>query len=126
VALYSLCIGILHLGYHANPLDLRAVQSHERCSLQDLEETPAARFLASRHERLDIGWLGLAPAEGFAQLCALSAEAKQRLFAWCVAQTLQAQLAFEDQAHPVIEQACVSASISRPIGGRRPPTTGGG
>src|SRR3546814_20513151 len=28
VALYSLCIGILHLGYRPNPLDLRAVQPH--------------------------------------------------------------------------------------------------
>src|SRR5919106_4199628 len=93
VALYSLCIGILHLGYRANPLDLRAIQSHERSSLQDLEDTPAARLLASRHEGLDVTWLGSPPAEGFARLCALSAEAKEALFAWCAAQTLQAQLA---------------------------------
>ncbi|MGF1611293.1 MAG: ParB/RepB/Spo0J family partition protein [Kiloniellales bacterium] len=104
VALYSLCIDILHLGYRANPLDLRAVQTHEYSSLGDLKDTPAARRLAVRHEGLDVAWLGLPTAEGFAEMCALSSEAKQALFAWCIAQTLQPQLAFEDKANPVIEQ----------------------
>lgn len=104
VALYSLCIDILHLGYRANPLDLRAVQTHEYSSLSDLKDTPAAQLLATRRERLDLAWLSLPPSEGFAQLCVLSPEAKQALFAWCVAQTLHAQLAFEDKANPVIEQ----------------------
>ena len=104
VALYSLCIDILHLSYRANPLDLRAVQTHEHSSLGDLKDTPAAQLLASRREGLDLVWLSLPPSEGFAQLCALSPEAKQALFAWCVAQTLQAQLAFEDKANPVTEQ----------------------
>jgi ParB family chromosome partitioning protein len=104
VALYSLCIGILHLGYRANPLDLRAVQTHSDSSLGDLKDTPAAECLAARRERLDLAWLSLPPASGFTRLCALSPEAKQALFAWCVAQTSQAQLAFEDKADPVIEQ----------------------
>ena len=104
VALYSLCIDILHLGYRANPLDLRAVQTHEHSSLGDLKDTPVAQLLASRREGLDLAWLSLPPSEGFAQLCALSPEAKRALFAWCVTQTLQAQLAFEDKANPVTEQ----------------------
>jgi ParB family chromosome partitioning protein len=104
VALYSLCIGILHLGYRANPLDLRALQSHEHSSLDDLRDTPAAERLAAGREGLDLASLSLPPAEGFARLGALSSGAKQALFAWCVAQTLQAQLAFEDKADPVIEQ----------------------
>jgi ParB family transcriptional regulator, chromosome partitioning protein len=104
VSLYSLCIGVLHLGYRANPLDLRAVQTHADSSLGDLKDTPAAERLAARREGLDLAWLSLPPAEGFARLSALSAGAKQALFAWCVAQTLQAQLAFEDRADPVIEQ----------------------
>src|SRR3546814_19249596 len=37
-------------------------------------------------------------------MCALSAETKQALFAWCRAQTLQPQLAVEDKANPVVEQ----------------------
>ena len=103
VALYSLCIDIRHLGYRANPLDLRAVQTHEHSSLGDLKDTPVAQLLASRREGLDLAWLSLPPSEDFAQLCALSPEAKQALFAWCVAQTFQAQLAFEDKANPVTE-----------------------
>lgn len=104
VALYSLCVDILHLGYRANPLDLRAVQTRERSSLGDLKHTAAAQLLATRREGLDLAWLSLPPSEGFAQLCALSPEAKQALFAWCVTQTLQPQLAFEDKANPVTEQ----------------------
>src|SRR3546814_8078240 len=43
VALYSLCTDILHLGYRADPLDLRAVQVQARSSLGDLKDPPAAR-----------------------------------------------------------------------------------
>jgi ParB family chromosome partitioning protein len=111
VALYSLCIDVLHLGYRANPLDLRAIQTHEHSSLGDLKGTPAARRLAARREGLDLAWLSLPPAEGFARLSALSSEAKRTLFAWCVAQTLQAQLTFEDKANPVTEQVCERLAI---------------
>lgn len=104
VALYSLCIDILHLGYRADPLDLRAVQTHEHSSLGDLKDTPAAQRLAARRDALHLAWLSLPPAEGFAEMFALSSEAKQALFAWCIAQTLQPQLAFEDKANPVTEQ----------------------
>src|SRR3546814_4279744 len=37
-------------------------------------------------------------------MSALSSETKQALFAWCIAQTLQPRLAFEDKANPVVEQ----------------------
>src|SRR3546814_16891026 len=63
------------------------------CSSVLLKDTPAAGLLAAGRERLDLAWLSLPPAEGFAALCALSSEAKQALFAWCIAQTFQAQLA---------------------------------
>jgi ParB family chromosome partitioning protein len=95
---------VLHLGYRANPLELRALQTHADSSLGDLKDTPAVHSLAAWPEELDLAWLGLPPTSGFTRLCALSSEAKQALFAWCVAQTLQAQLAFEDKADPVIEQ----------------------
>lgn len=104
VALYSLCVDVLHLGYRADPLDLRAVQTHEHSSLGDLKDTPAAQRLAARREALHLAWLSLPPAEGFAEMSALSSQAKQALFAWCIAQTLQPQLAFEDKANPVVEQ----------------------
>lgn len=105
LALYSLCLGAHHGGYRANPLDLRATPTHQRSSLNDLDGTPADRRLTARRETLPCAWLTLPPAEGFAALCALPAGKKQALFAWCVAQCLEAQLSFEDRADPVIERA---------------------
>ena len=52
---------------------------------------------------LDLDWLSLPPAQGFAALSALRFEAKQRLFAWCIAACLKPQLAIEDRADPVIK-----------------------
>jgi ParB family chromosome partitioning protein len=43
--------------------------------------------------------------QGFAALAGLRFEAKQRLFAWCIASCLKPQLAIEDRADPVIESA---------------------
>ena len=104
LALYSLCLGTHHSGYRSNPLDIRATPTVQRSSLNDLGGTPADRVLTARQETLPRSWLELSPAESFAALCALSAEEKQVLFAWCVAHCLEAQLAFEDRADPVIEQ----------------------
>jgi ParB family transcriptional regulator, chromosome partitioning protein len=105
LALYSLCADLLHRGYHSRPLDLRAIETRPRSTLNDLAGTPADRLLEAREKALDIGWLSLPPAEGFAALAALPPEAKQRLFAWCVAATLNPQLAVEDRAVPVVETA---------------------
>ena len=66
---------------------LRAVQAHEHSSLGDLKDTQAAQRLAARREALPLSWLSLPPAEGFAEMSALSPEAKQALFAWCIAHT---------------------------------------
>jgi hypothetical protein len=63
------------------------------------------RTLAARKRLLDVDWLSLPPAEGFQALSALPADAKQRLFAWCIAGTLNPQLAVEDRADPVVECA---------------------
>ena len=104
LALYSLCLGTHHSGYRSNPLDIRATPTVQRSSLNDLGGTPADRVLTARQDTLPRSWLELSPAESFAALCALSAEEKQALFAWCVAHCLEAQLAFEDRADPVIEQ----------------------
>lgn len=103
-ALYSLCMGVLHLGYFDNPLDLRAAPTQPRSSLNDLGETAAHALLESQSATLVKSCLGLPPAEAFAALSALSADEKQALFAWCVAACLEPQLAFEDKANPVIEQ----------------------
>jgi ParB family chromosome partitioning protein len=55
----------------------------------------------------------LPPAQGFAALSALPFEAKQRLFAWCIASSLKPQLAIEDRADPEIE--CAGRRLAIPF-----------
>jgi ParB family chromosome partitioning protein len=106
LALYTLCVDLLeHYGYRSRPLDLRATENEPRSSLNDLAGTGADRWLTTERQVLELDWLKLPPAQGFALLAALPAEEKQRLFAWCVAATLKPQLAIEDSADPVIEGA---------------------
>ena len=105
LALYALCSDLIDRGYRNDPLDLRATETPLRSTLNDLAGTPADRLLTAREAALDTAWLDLPPAQAFAALSALPMEAKQRLFAWCVALTLKPQLAIEDGADPVIEAA---------------------
>ena len=76
-----------------------------RSSLNDLSGTAADRLLETHRNALDLDWLELPPAEGSPRSRRLPADAKQRLFAWCIAATLKPQLAIEDRADPVIESA---------------------
>ena len=105
LALYALCSDLIDRGYRDRPLDLRASETPLRSTLNDLAGTSADRLLMAREAALDTAWLELPPAQGFAALSALPVEAKQRLFAWCVALMLKPQLAIEDGADPVIEAA---------------------
>ena len=113
LALYSLCIEVLHLGYRPHPLDLTAVETPLRSSLNDLADTPADRLLEAHRQALETDWLRLPPAEGFEALSALPREAKQRLFAWCIAAALNGQLAVEDRANPVLE--CLGQRLAIPF-----------
>jgi len=114
LALYALCVDLFErFGYRSHPLDLRAAESEPRSSLNDLGDTPADRLRDARQAALDLGWLKLPPAEGFAALAALPESAKQRLFAWCIAATLKPQLAIEDRADPVVE--CVGRRLAIPF-----------
>ena len=106
LALYTLCVDLLdRYGYRSRPLDLRATENQPRSSLNDLKGTGADRWLTTEHQVLELDWLKLPPAEGFAVLAALPAGEKQRLFAWCIAATLKPQLAIEHCADPVSEAA---------------------
>ena len=106
LALYALCLDLFDgFRYHPRPLELHATESQPRCSLNDLSGTPADRLIETLGSALDLDWLKLPPAEGFAALSALPPDAKQRLFAWCIASCLKPQLAIEDRADPVIEAA---------------------
>jgi ParB family chromosome partitioning protein len=106
LALYALSVDLFErFGYRSHPLDLRAIGTPLRSSLNDLSGTPADRLLETQGNALDLNWLKLPPAESFAALTALPSEAKQRLFARCIALCLKPQLAIEDGADPVIEAA---------------------
>jgi ParB family transcriptional regulator, chromosome partitioning protein len=106
LALYALCAEAFdRFRFRANPLDLRAIEATPRSSLNDLAGTAADRLLDAHRNALDLTWIELPPAERFEALSALPPDAKQRLFAWCIAATLKPQLAIEDRADPVIEAA---------------------
>ena len=106
LALYSLCVDLLrHFRHHPQPLELRATEADPRSSMNDLYGTPADRLIEALGAALDLDWLKLPPAQGFAALAALPIEAKQRLFAWCIASTLKPQLAIEHRADPALEVA---------------------
>ena len=106
LALYALCVDLFdRFAYRSHPLDLRATEPPLRSSLIDLSGTAADRPLEVQGNALDLDWLKLPPAEGFAALTALPSEAKQRLFARCIALRLKPQLAIEEGADPVIEAA---------------------
>ncbi len=106
LALYALCIDLFDgFRYHPRPLDLRATEANPRSSLNDLSGTPADRLIEAHGIALDLDWLKLPAAEAFAALAALPADAKHRLFAWCIASCLKPQLAIERHADPVIEGA---------------------
>jgi ParB family chromosome partitioning protein len=113
LALYALCTDLFdRFRAHSNPLELRATEAHPRSSLNDLSGTPADRLIEAHGAALELDWLKLPSAQGFAALAALPADAKQRLFAWCIASTLKPQLAIEHRADPVLEAAGWRLAIS--------------
>jgi ParB family transcriptional regulator, chromosome partitioning protein len=106
LALYALCADLFErFGYRSHSLDLRVIETPLRSSLNDLAGTAADRLIEAQGRGLDLDWLKLPPAEGFAALAALPSKAKQWLFARCIALCLKPQLAIEDGADPVIEAA---------------------
>ena len=114
LALYALCVDLFeHVGYRSRPLELRATETAPRSSLNDLSGTPADKLLEAHGCALDLDWLKLPPAQGFAALTALPSESKQRLFAWCIASCLKPQLAIEDRADPVLE--CAGRRLAIPF-----------
>jgi hypothetical protein len=106
LALYSLCVDLFErFDSRSHPLELRATPTPLHSSLNDLSGTPADRLLEAQGRALDLNWLKLPPADGFAARAALPSEAKQRHFARSVALCLKPQLAIEDGADPVLEAA---------------------
>ncbi|MAW82669.1 MAG: hypothetical protein CMI63_20730 [Parvularcula sp.] len=104
VLLFTLARQLFRTGHVASPLDMTARKSREHPSVvKDLSEAPAVRLMESLKGDLDLSWIDQPDAEAFAVLSSFPDDAKQALFAFCVAQMLEGQLGFFDCANPVVE-----------------------
>ena len=103
-------------GYHDHALDIAVRETPDRPPLRANDDTfhqssPGEAMLADRSS-LRFDWLEIEDrAESFAALRALSPGDKKRLFAACVARTLNGQLAFEANARPETEATVARLDI---------------
>ena len=103
-------------GYHDHALDIAVRETPERPPLRANDDTfhessPGEEMLADRSS-LRFDWLEIEDrAESFAALRALPPKDKKRLFAACVARTLNGQLAFEANARPETEATVARLDI---------------
>ena len=103
-------------GYHDDALDIAVRETPNRPPLRANDDTfhessPGEAMLADRSS-LRFDWLEIEDrAESFAALRALAPKDKKRLFAACVARTLNGQLAFEANARPETEATVARLDI---------------
>ena len=103
-------------GYHDDALDIAVRETPDRPPLRVNDDafgdwSPGEAMLADRSS-LSFDWLEIEDrAESFAALRALPPGAKKRLFAACVARTLNGQLAFEANARPELEATVARLDI---------------
>ena len=99
---------------HALDIDIRETADRPHIRMNDdnfAQHSPAEALLQDRsHLRLD--WLTVEDdGEAFALFRALPLEAKQDLFAACIARTVKGQLAFEHAARPELEATVARLDI---------------
>ena len=103
-------------GYHDDALDIAVRETPDRPPLRANDDafgdwSPGEAMLADRSS-LRFDWLEIEDrAESFAALRALAPKDKKRLFAACVARTLNGQLAFEANARPETEATVARLDI---------------
>ena len=103
-------------GYHDHALDIAVRETPERPPLRVNDDafggwSPGEAMLADRSS-LPFDWLEIEDRqESFAALRALPQADKQRLFAACVARTVNGQLAFEADARPELEATVARLDI---------------
>ena len=103
-------------GYHDHALDIAVRETAARPPLRVNDDafggwSPGEAMLADRSS-LPFDWLEIHDRqESFAALRALSEPDKQRLFAACVARTVNGQLAFEADARPELEATVARLDI---------------
>ena len=103
-------------GYHDHALDIAVRETRDRPPLRANDDafgdwSPGEAMLADR-STLRFDWLEIEDRrESFAALRALPEADKQRLFAACVARTVNGQLAFEADARPELEATVARLDI---------------
>ena len=103
-------------GYHDHALDIAVRETADRPPLRVNDDafgdwSPGEAMLADRSS-LPFDWLEIEDRqESFAALRALPEADKQRLFAACVARTVNGQLAFETDARPELESTIARLDI---------------
>ena len=103
-------------GYHDHALDIAVRETPDRPPLRVNDDafgdcSPGEAMLADRSS-LRFDWLEIEDRkESFAALRALPESDKQRLFADCVARTVNGQLAFEADARPELEATVARLDI---------------
>ena len=103
-------------GYHDHALDIAVRETRDRPPLRVNDDafgdwSPGEAMLADRSS-LPFDWLEIEDRqESFAALRSLPNADKQRLFAACVARTVNGQLAFEADARPELESTIARLDI---------------
>ena len=103
-------------GYHDHALDIAVRETRDRPPLRVNDDafgdwSPGEAMLADRSS-LPFDWLEIEDGqESFAALRALPESDKQKLFAACVARTVNGQLAFEADARPELEATVARLDI---------------
>ena len=121
-AAFDLCVfqmarAVFRTGYQPHALDIRLEETADRPPLRrdDAGFAKAALgegMLDANLHALPLVWVDREDdAEAFQALRDLSAEAKQALFAACVARTVKGQLAFEPTARPELEATVARLDI---------------
>ncbi|MDD9992886.1 MAG: ParB/RepB/Spo0J family partition protein [Rhodospirillales bacterium] len=114
--LFQMCRAVFTPGYHDHALDIAVRETPDRPPLRANDDTfhessPGEEMLADR-SLLRFDWFEIEDrAESFAALRALAPKDKKRLFAACVARTLNGQLAFEANARPETEATVARLDI---------------
>ena len=114
--LFQMGRAVLTPGYHDHALDIAVRETRDRPPLRVNDDafgdwSPGEAMLADR-STLRFDWLEIEDRrESFAALRALPEADKQRLFAACVARTVNGQLAFEADARPELEATVARLDI---------------
>lgn len=103
--LYTMCKKAFGSGYISRmPLDVALTRYYAPNGEKLVSGSVADRMLEALKEQLNLEWIELEEPSDYKEMCILSNEDKQALFAWAAATALNAQLASDNQPSAVIEE----------------------